>query len=432
MAVTTTYDWLKQIPTSLLKQDEIPLLGFPPSFSWDQFVAELKKAFQTNDLSIQPGETEWKTAENVLSGLGSNLIPLYFNVSGMRGTVCWVLPESDIRAIMALLLNQDELAAAGLDRDFLTGFYQFLTLETLQSIARLDFGKIVSPHPLEKNELPQQDSLCTDISIVFKGKSFVGRLVLSPDFRQAWKERFAQRKLDLPIGNGLGEKIQLIVHLEGGRTALQRSEWAKIHPGDFILLDHCSLDPDGDKGRVMLTLNGMPLFRAKVKDGNIKILEHPLYHEVETAMANEPKDEFDEEEELDEEFEIEGEELEEEIEEVEEKGKAKAPAAAPKAAQPQPQPAAATPGAEKPVSGVTLVSEGKPVSAEDIPMTIIVEVGRIQISLQKLLDLQPGNLLELDIHPENGVDLVVNGRRLAKGELLRVGEALGIRILDMG
>jgi flagellar motor switch protein FliN/FliY len=68
---------------------------------------------------------------------------------------------------------------------------------------------------------------------------------------------------------------------------------------------------------------------------------------------------------------------------------------------------------------------------DDIPLNVIVEVGRLQMSIKKLLELQPGNMLELDIHPEAGVDLVVNGKRIARGELLRVGEVLGIRIVEL-
>ena len=38
---------------------------------------------------------------------------------------------------------------------------------------------------------------------------------------------------------------------------------------------------------------------------------------------------------------------------------------------------------------------------------------------------------ELDIHPESGVDMVVNGKRIARGELLRIGDVLGIRIMEL-
>ncbi|MBA3604201.1 MAG: type III secretion system cytoplasmic ring protein SctQ [Parachlamydiaceae bacterium] len=79
---------------------------------------------------------------------------------------------------------------------------------------------------------------------------------------------------------------------------------------------------------------------------------------------------------------------------------------------------------------VALGAPAGPLSIADIPMTVVVEVGRVQISVQKLMDLEPGNLLELNIHPENGVDLVVNGVVIAKGELLKIGDSLGVRILD--
>ncbi|MEI8366630.1 MAG: type III secretion system cytoplasmic ring protein SctQ, partial [Parachlamydiaceae bacterium] len=72
-----------------------------------------------------------------------------------------------------------------------------------------------------------------------------------------------------------------------------------------------------------------------------------------------------------------------------------------------------------------------PLSVDEIPLSVVIEVGRIQMSVKKLLELQPGNMLDLDIHPESGVDLVVNGKRIAKGELLRIGDVLGIRIMEL-
>ena len=68
-------------------------------------------------------------------------------------------------------------------------------------------------------------------------------------------------------------------------------EWKGIEPGDFILLDSCSLDSDRFNGRVMLTINGHRAFRAKLKDGTLKILELPLLHEVETPMVKKPEHE---------------------------------------------------------------------------------------------------------------------------------------------
>lgn len=72
------------------------------------------------------------------------------------------------------------------------------------------------------------------------------------------------------------------------------------------------------------------------------------------------------------------------------------------------------------------------VAVQEIPLHVVVEAGRLKMSLQQLLDLQPGNLLELGVTPESGVNLVVEGKVIGRGELIRVGEALGVRILEKG
>jgi flagellar motor switch protein FliN len=70
------------------------------------------------------------------------------------------------------------------------------------------------------------------------------------------------------------------------------------------------------------------------------------------------------------------------------------------------------------------------VAAHTVPLTLVVEIGRLQMPLDKLLQLQPGNVLELPIHPEEGVYLVLNGKKVAKGELIKLGELLGVKILS--
>ena len=72
------------------------------------------------------------------------------------------------------------------------------------------------------------------------------------------------------------------------------------------------------------------------------------------------------------------------------------------------------------------------IKVQEVPLHVVVEAGRLKMSLQQLLDLQPGNLLELGITPESGVNLTVAGKVIGRGELIRVGEALGVRILEKG
>ena len=56
-------------------------------------------------------------------------------------------------------------------------------------------------------------------------------------------------------------------------------------------------------------------------------------------------------------------------------------------------------------------------SPEQIPLNVIVEVGRIQMTMEQLMKLEPGNMLDIDIHPENGVNLTIQGKLVGKESL---------------
>lgn len=67
-----------------------------------------------------------------------------------------------------------------------------------------------------------------------------------------------------------------------------------------------------------------------------------------------------------------------------------------------------------------------------VPFTVTVELSRLRMTLANLMKLEPGNVLDLPSTPEEGVILSVNGKKIGKGELLMLGEKLGVRILEIG
>jgi len=54
------------------------------------------------------------------------------------------------------------------------------------------------------------------------------------------------------------------------------------------------------------------------------------------------------------------------------------------------------------------------------------------MSLEKVMELRPGNTLELKTRPEDLLDVTLNGKRIAKAELVKIGSVLGIKILSLG
>lgn len=67
----------------------------------------------------------------------------------------------------------------------------------------------------------------------------------------------------------------------------------------------------------------------------------------------------------------------------------------------------------------------------DIPVTISMEIGRTNISIRNLLQLNQGSVVELDRLAGEPMDVLVNGTLVAHGEVVVVNEKFGIRLTDV-
>ena len=67
----------------------------------------------------------------------------------------------------------------------------------------------------------------------------------------------------------------------------------------------------------------------------------------------------------------------------------------------------------------------------DVPVNVAVELGRVQLTADEVIRLSTGHIMELGRSPAEPVDLVVNGRLLAKGELVEIEGSLGVKILSL-
>ena len=67
----------------------------------------------------------------------------------------------------------------------------------------------------------------------------------------------------------------------------------------------------------------------------------------------------------------------------------------------------------------------------DIPVTISMEVGRTNISIRNLLQLNQGSVVELDRVAGESLDVLVNGTLIAHGEVVVVNDKFGIRLTDV-
>lgn len=105
--------------------------------------------------------------------------------------------------------------------------------------------------------------------------------------------------------------------------------------------------------------------------------------------------------------------------------------------QQQPMPVAAAVNAEKAV----FPDFGQPAGAgmlpsniqiiEDVPLQVAVQLGKTKMAIKDILELGSGSVIELDKSAGEPVDLLVNGKLVAKGEVVVIDENFGFRVKDI-
>lgn len=75
--------------------------------------------------------------------------------------------------------------------------------------------------------------------------------------------------------------------------------------------------------------------------------------------------------------------------------------------------------------------EGKLSILLDIPLEVTVEIGSTEMAIEEILKLNPNSVIELDRYIDEPIDLKVNGKIIAKGELYTVKNNFGIKITQI-
>ncbi|GAP07917.1 MAG TPA: flagellar motor switch protein FliN [Anaerolinea thermolimosa] len=67
----------------------------------------------------------------------------------------------------------------------------------------------------------------------------------------------------------------------------------------------------------------------------------------------------------------------------------------------------------------------------DVPLRITVELGRTRLQLRQVIELQQGSVIELDRLAGDPVDIFINERLFARGEVIVVDDKFGVRITEL-
>lgn len=375
-------NWLQKIERALLESKELPALEEGYNFPWTECASAISSSLELKDLKLSTTSSGWKPQEQSLLGLGEHPILLGVELPPISGSMIWALSSEDAAALTFYFLPQEGFS----DPKFQEGFYRFLMLQVIQAIDHAKLFKGSSLHLLMEATPPQEESLCVEIAIGLPQQTVYGRLICPSSFMNLFKSHQALPKSS-PLDTTQAKQLEVTLRMEVGSSSLSSEEWKSVRPGDFLVLDRCSYDPKTDKGSVLLVLGQTPLFQGRIKPEGLKILDYAFYYEEGAAPANLEEIPSDE---------LEG--TEEHLWSAE--------------------------------PGVQGAQEEKmqPTLGE---MALTIEVGRVRINLEKLLQLTTGSLLDLAVRPSQGVDVISHGKQIAQGELIKLGETLGIKILHV-
>lgn len=68
---------------------------------------------------------------------------------------------------------------------------------------------------------------------------------------------------------------------------------------------------------------------------------------------------------------------------------------------------------------------------QDIPVEVVVELGRAKMTIRRLASLEPEDVIELDHGQSEPVNLVVGGQVLARGEMVVVKDRVALKIVEV-
>ncbi len=378
MKTQENYSWLKKINKAILKLDDIPLFKLQAPFNFEELASLLANKFQLEHVSLKASKLNWKTGAEIQENMGDDIEYLAATLSPLDGAIYFLMNKEDISKLTKQCLTKEH--EHGFSNSILAeGFYRFLAMQTIDYLTQMNLFQDLSVKLTENVKPITEASLCLDITIKINNTNLTGRIAITPELRTSWEKTFLHNP---PLyAKEIASSLNLPIRAEIGNVQLNLEEFKKVKCGDFIILDKVTYDPNHHKGKTLLYLKESPLLYGKIKQNKIKILDYADYFEENKIMQEEKSEEN---------VNLSPEEIK-----------------------------------------VTQSQENL-ASMQEMPVTITVEAARFKITLDKLMNLQPGNVLDLEINPQQGVDLSVNGQKIGKAELINLGETLGIRITEMG
>lgn len=388
--------WQRLSKESLKEALHIPLFGSPPPFPWEVFLQDLQERYHDKELQLALIKTDWVNPSQWKNGLGKDPFTVGFEASSLRGKCFLATSCQSIKRLTLTMLSQKDPVSEDvheISTSFSIGFFHFLLLEVLESFARIGCFPGIAFSLSDHKDIPEEPLLSLEIALTYRKKNSSFCILIQKDFLASFRDFFSSTdfsSLNPEVAARTFVPLSFII----GSSVLRASQWKKIQPGDFLIVEKYGYNPKTKEGKATLMLKSKLLASCKIQGNSLELLEEP-YEEISMNI-----DDNDQEQSFPSSEEDNGEALHSFEEEAPQQGPSHREAPAPSL-------------------------------SEEICLTVCVEIARIEMALDKVLSLQPGNVIDLSSPILDAVVLTIGGKAVAKGELLQLGETLGVKITGL-
>lgn len=370
--------WMKQVVDAVDVTVGNFTFGKAPVFPFEAYQEYLKKSFNISSLELSLKKADYCPGDQILKFAGINPLIISLELAPIKSPFFIAFTKEEIQLINSFFMGESSHHSF-FENDLEKGFFKFYLLKALAAF------KHISTYPglslrLSDEQLVQQESYIVEMGIKSQNKESIIRLIFPVEFQKLFASHF--EKMKIPLLDRINfSSLNLLLQLTIGSFTITQPQLKNLKVGDLVLLDHCSYQVKHKKGYCKISYGHTPLFQVKLKEDQIKILDY-ISIEENNYMDETDEEMFFDNEGVDESTEI-GEEPKEEL-----------------------------------------------IDPNKIDLTILVEIGQIEMNLEKILELKPGSTIPLSKRPEEGVFLTLNKKKIAKGELIQLGEMIGVKILE--
>lgn len=452
MVSTAPLDWIEEIKQEIFAIEQAPILPAATPFATEILAQQLQARLGLK-ATIKLGTLKGLSADEVKNHTATARL-FAFALAPYTSALYVTLGDEALNNLSSWLLASDLQAAISLPGGLQESFRTFLGAAAVDAIQATGLVYGSSLRLLSVSATMPGPAAMTALPVMVEHESVsISFLVLIPralqnEIKQSEKKDQAELINQAVVSSKVNLAIRLLLEL----VPLSYSDIAYLQEGSLLLLERAIVAPEM---HVQVVVGRRAFFSGKVQNNKLTItaLAEPIEEikpmdktqesspkqpgqekrgspqppvikasalgAVKPAVPTPPEEAPQDDPAFflgeDEEFFVEDEELKNVLKEQEKKLPA----------------GASSPTATSKAALAEIQHEESPTKIADVPLQVEVVVGYLRMSVTDLLNMHVGGNYTLGSPISAEVDLLVNGKRIAKGELLKSGDLLGVRIVSL-